>query len=67
MANGDRDEGDLDPDKYGRDVWQVIKTVLDENPSLKQRVMHKLRELRQRIREKERGHIPRQKKDTRMF
>ena len=31
-----------------RDDWEALKIVLDSLPSLKQRVLHKLRELRAR-------------------
>ena len=39
MANNDNSSG-------ARDDWEALKIVLDSLPSLKQRVLHKLRELR---------------------
>ena len=35
-------------DRGAKDDWEALKVVLDELPSLKQRVLHKLRELQKR-------------------
>ncbi|MCB9228477.1 MAG: hypothetical protein H6618_02610 [Deltaproteobacteria bacterium] len=37
-----------DGDKEARDDWEALKILLDSMPSLKQRVLHKLRELKNR-------------------
>lgn len=36
-------------DRKGFDDWEVIKIVLDQNPSLKSRVLQKLREMKKEI------------------
>ncbi len=35
-----------DKDNGARDDWEALKIVLDRLPSLKQRVLHRLRELK---------------------
>ena len=36
-------------ERKGFDDWEVIKIVLDQNPSLKSRVLQKLREMKKEI------------------
>jgi len=46
-SGADRKEKD-GLDRGAKDDWEALKIVLDELPSLKQRVLHKLRELKKR-------------------
>lgn len=44
----DAEKGKEAMDRGAKDDWEALKVVLDELPSLKQRVLHKLRELQKR-------------------
>ncbi len=39
-------------ERHAFDSWEVLKIVLDQNPSLKQRVFSKIRELRAEMKRK---------------
>ena len=49
-------------ERKGFDDWEVIKIVFDQNPSLKSRVLQKLREMKKEINLKRSAEV---KKNTR--
>ncbi|MBI2603123.1 MAG: hypothetical protein HYW48_08705 [Deltaproteobacteria bacterium] len=49
-------------ERKGFDDWEVIKIILDQNPSLKSRVLQKLREMKKEINLKRSAEV---KKNTR--
>lgn len=60
MATKDNEENE----RGTKDDWETLKVILDQSPSLKQRVFYKIRELRNAMNKRKNDGIKISKKDS---